>query len=122
MSGLGASVRNSFSASTAALVVAGALLVWFLARGTFGGRRAVTPATRAYLALRRLLFRRRGALASSVPPAEVARLFAQEVPAGGEDAAAVVDVYCASAFGGVEPAAETLAELMRRVRRLRRLA
>lgn len=122
LSGLSGSVRGSFSATTAALLIAAAVLVWILARGTFGGRRSVAPATRAYLALRRLLSRRRGSLASSVAPEEVARLFAEEVPAGREDAAAVVALYTASAFGGIEPEVETLAELSRRVRRLRRMA
>ena len=64
----------------AVLLVAGLL---FLAYGFLRRSSAVAPApTRAYLALRRLLARRRGALAPSVPPAEVARLFAAEVPEG----------------------------------------
>lgn len=122
LSGLGKVARDSFSAATAALLLAAALMVWLLARGTFGLRRAVSPATRAYLSLRRVLSRRRGALPASVPPEEVARLFAEEVPAARDDAAAVVAVYTASAFGGIQPAPETLSDLALRVRRLRKLA
>jgi hypothetical protein len=122
LSGLGKVARDSFSAATAALLLAAALMVWLLARGTFGLRRAVTPATRAYLAIRRVLSRRRGPLPASVPPEEVARLFAEEVPAARDDAAAVVAVYTASAFGGIQPGPETLFDLSRRLRRLRKLA
>jgi transglutaminase-like putative cysteine protease len=95
------------------------LLAFLLARRA-GTRPA--PATQAYLSLRRLLARRRGALPASTPPAEVARLFAENVPAGAGDAAAVVAVYTASAFGGVEPTPETLRALRERVARLRKLA
>jgi protein-glutamine gamma-glutamyltransferase len=122
LSGFGKAARDSFSAATVVLLLAAVLLVWLLARGTFGLRSAVTPATRAYLALRRALSRRRGAVLASVPPEEVARLFAEEVPAARDDAAAVVAVYTASAFGGIQPAPETLIDLARRVRRLRKLA
>jgi transglutaminase-like putative cysteine protease len=122
LAGLGKTVRDSFSPATAALVVAGALLVWLLARERLAVRRAVSPATRAYLALRRMLSRRKGALTPSVPPAEVARLFAEEVPAGRDDAAAVVEIYCASAFGGVDPGPEGVRELAFRLRRLKKLA
>jgi len=80
------------------------------------------PPTRAYLALRRLLARRRGALAPSVPPAEVARLFATEVPEAGADAARVVAIYCASAFGGSRLRPEVEQELGERLRRLKKLA
>ena len=62
-----------------------------------------------------------GAVPASVPPQEVARLFCEEVPAAREDAAAVVAVYCASTFGGIEPGRHELGELSRRLRRLRRL-
>ena len=122
LTGIGKTVRDSFSTGAAALLILAALLVWILARGRFSPRRAVSPATRAYLALRRILSRRRGALTPSVPPAEVARLFAEEVPAGRDDAAAVVAIYCASAFGGVVPGPEKVRELSVRLRRLRKLA
>jgi transglutaminase-like putative cysteine protease len=80
------------------------------------------PPTRAYLALRRLVARRRGGLSPSVPPAEVARLFAAEVPEGGPDAARVVAIYCATAFGGSSPRPEIERELGERLRRLKKLA
>ncbi|HEY6052166.1 MAG TPA: transglutaminase-like domain-containing protein, partial [Thermoanaerobaculia bacterium] len=86
-------------------------------------RRARIPnATRAYLRLRSLLGRRIGGLAPSVPPAEVARLFSEKVPAGAEDAQAVVKVYCDAAFGGRYPEDSVEAELTERLRRLRKLA
>ncbi len=84
-------------------------------------RRAVPAPTRAYLTVRRLLSRRVGRLAPSVPPNEVARLFAEAVPAAAEDARAVVKVYCESAFGGRETGKEIEAELGGRLRRLRKL-
>jgi hypothetical protein len=72
--------------------------------------------------VRGLLARRLGRLAASVPPAEVARLFSQAVPAGEEDARAVVALYCENAFGGREAFREAEADLRARVRRLRKLA
>ncbi len=57
-----------------------------------------------------------------MPPAEVARLFAEEVPAAREDAAAVVSIYCASAFGGVRARDGSDRELAERMRRIRKLA
>jgi hypothetical protein len=77
------------------------------------------PATQAYVALRRLLARKSGVVAPSTPPAEVARLFAEAVPGSREDARAVVAVYCASAFGGVEPGPDVVRQLTERVRRLK---
>jgi hypothetical protein len=47
---------------------------------------------------------------------------AREAPEGADDARAVVEIYCASAFGGVEPGPEGVRELSARVRRLKRLA
>ena len=78
--------------------------------------------TRAYLRLRSLLGRRMGGLAPSVPPAEVARLFSEKLPAGAEDAQAVVKVYCDAAFGGRYPGEGAEADLAERIRRLRKLA
>ncbi len=121
LSGLGRFARDSFTPSTAGLLFATALVAWLLVRGVFAPGRPLTPATRAYLALRRLLSRRRGAVPASVPPQEIARLFGEEVPAAREDAAAVVAVYCASTFGGISPRVEELTELRRRLRRLRSL-
>ena len=104
----------------AALLIAGLL---FGAYSFLRRTSAVAPApTRAYLALRRLLARRRGALPQSVPPAEVARLFAAELPEGGADAERVVAIYCASAFGGSRLRPEVERELGDRMRRLKKLA
>ena len=116
------SAREALSIQSviAAFLAAGLL---FLAYGFLRRSAAVAPpATRAYLALRRLLSRRRGGLAASVPPAEVARLFAAEVPEGGPDAARVVAIYCASAFGGARLRPEVEGELRERMSRLRKLA
>src|SRR5262249_57541004 len=101
-----------------AAVAAGLLVLLLLRRA--GAR--PSPATQAYLVLRRLLARRRGALPESTPPAEVARLFAREVPPAARDAAEVVAIYTASAFGGVEPTPEGLLQLRERIARLRKLA
>jgi transglutaminase-like putative cysteine protease len=122
LTALSQSARSLASAATAAMLLCAAGLAWLLLRGVSAWRAGVAPATHAYLSLRRLLGRRKGPVAPSVPPAEVARLFAEEVPAGRDDAAAVVAVYCASAFGGIEPGREELSDLAYRVRRLRRLA
>lgn len=97
-----------------------ALLAWL------GGRRlsrpTAPPATRAYLALRDLLARRVGRLSPAVAPAQVARLFAQSAPGGREDARAIVEAYCAIAFGGVTADDEIEHDLRERLGRLRRLA
>jgi transglutaminase-like putative cysteine protease len=86
-------------------------------------RRAPLPApTRAYLALRRLLARRVGAVSPAVAPAEVARLLADAVPQSRGDAFAVVDTYCASAFGGRPAVPGTERDLAVRLRRLKKLA
>lgn len=85
-------------------------------------RRRISAPTRAYVALRRLLARRVGGLAPSVAPREVARLFGEKTPAGAEDARAIVDVYCADAFGGQTADAQTQADMKTRLRRLRKLA
>jgi transglutaminase-like putative cysteine protease len=122
LTALSRSARSLASGATGAMLLCAAGLAWLLLRGVSSFRRAASPATHAYLSLRRLLGRRKGPVAPSVPPAEVARLFAEEVPAGRDDAAAVVAVYCASAFGGIEPEPATVRELSRRVRRLRKLA
>jgi transglutaminase-like putative cysteine protease len=110
----------SIQSAIAIVLVAGLLALAY----TFLRRTGVVapPPTRAYLALRRLLARRRGALAPSVPPAEVARLFATEVPEAGPDAARVVAIYCASAFGGARLRPEVEQELGDRIRRLKKLA
>ena len=86
-------------------------------------RPATSPATRAYLALRRLLGRRLGApIGPAVAPAEVARRFAAAAPASAGDARAVVEAYCEDAFGGRPTDPATARELRERLRRLRRLA
>jgi transglutaminase-like putative cysteine protease len=110
----------SIPSLVALLLVAGllGLAYEFLRRSSA----VASPPTRAYLSLRRLLVRRRGALPPSVPPAEVARLFAAEVPEARADAARVVAIYCASAFGGSHLRPEVEEELRERMRRLKKLA
>jgi hypothetical protein len=116
------SARELFSGSTAASLLAAALGAWLLVRVVTRARRALSPATRAYLALRRVLGRLTGEVAPSLPPAEVARLFAEAAPSGRDDASTVVEVYCANAFGGIEPDPDTVRDLSVRVRRLKKLA
>lgn len=89
-----------------------------------GARRrpAIPPATRAYIALRRTLARRVGSLAPAVPPAEVVRLFASSAPGSAEDARAVVQAYCESAFGGRATDPSIARELGERMKRLKKLA
>ncbi len=57
-----------------------------------------------------------------MPPAEVVRLFAAAAPESAEDAGAVVQAYCESAFGGRTTDAVTARDLRERVRRLKKLA
>ncbi len=102
------------------LALAGALLI--LGREWRRRRQRLPPATKAYVAVRGLLARRIGFVSPSTPPAEIARRFGESLPEAGEDASAVVEVYCASAFGGREVDPGTERELFERVRRLRRLA
>ena len=80
------------------------------------------PATRAYLALRRLLGRRVGGVGPAIPPAEVVRLFEAAAPGASEDAGAVVRAYCENAFGGKSTDPATVRELAERLRRLKKLA
>ncbi|HYB52986.1 MAG TPA: transglutaminaseTgpA domain-containing protein, partial [Thermoanaerobaculia bacterium] len=113
---IGASAgRWMFGASVAAAL-------WLLLAAYLKRLSRLPAATRAYLAARHLLERRLGFLPPSVPPAEVARLLGQSSPEAAEDARRVVTVYCASAFGGLEPDAQTLADLDERVKRLKKLA
>jgi transglutaminase-like putative cysteine protease len=113
------SARDVSPAGLAAVLGAG-LLGWMIWRGLSKARKRQGPATQAYLALRHLLTRKRGAVLPSTPPAEVARLFAEAVPGSREDARAVVAVYCASAFGGVEPDSNAVRQLTERLRRLKK--
>jgi transglutaminase-like putative cysteine protease len=102
--------------------VAAAAALFVLVREWRRRRTRVSPATRAYVALRDLLARRAGALSPAVPPAEIARRFADSAPAGADDASAVVRIYCASVFGGRELDPGSARELELRLRRLRKLA
>jgi hypothetical protein len=122
LTALRASVREAFTPDALAGLVAAGLAGWLALRLLSRARERHGPATRAYLALRGLAARRGATLAPSTPPAEVARLFAGEVPEAAADARAVVDTYCASAFGGIEPGPDSVRELSERVRRLRKLA
>ena len=62
------------------LVMAGLAYLLARRRGEPPAASRGRPAARAYLALRRLLARRRGIVPDSVPPEEVARLFGRELP------------------------------------------
>jgi protein-glutamine gamma-glutamyltransferase len=114
-------LRDALSPAAAAGFLAAGLIGALLLR-LFGRRERRSPATRAYLALRRLTACRSRAIRPATPPAEVARLFARDLPNGAEDARTVVEVYCASAFGGIDPDEEGVRDLSRRLRRLRKLA
>ena len=108
-----------FTAFLAAMILFVSSKLW---RGLRRRRARVPDTTRAYLRLRSLLRRRIGALAPSVPPVEVARLFSEKVPAGAEDAQAVVKVYCEAAFGGRYPEESVETEIGERIKRLKKLA
>ncbi|MEO8433065.1 MAG: transglutaminaseTgpA domain-containing protein [Acidobacteriota bacterium] len=106
--------------AAASLLVALSLLA--LLRSARMRRARVAAPTRAYIRLRGIAARRLGGLAASTPPAEVARLLGDAVPDAREDAAALVLIYCESAFGGREPAPGIESELGARLKRLRKLA
>jgi hypothetical protein len=105
-----------------AIVLLALAVIGLLALRGFARRPGTPPATRAYLALRRLLAHRVGGVGPSVAPAEVARLFEAVAPASGEDARAVVQAYCESAFGGRSTEPDTARDLRQRLRRLKKLA
>jgi transglutaminase-like putative cysteine protease len=108
--------------SKVAVVLFGLAALGLIALRGIVRRPALSPATRAYLALRRLLSRRVGRVGPGVAPVEVARLFEASAPASANDAHAVVAAYCENAFGGRPTDAATARELKERLRRLRRLA
>lgn len=112
--------KRELIGGAAALLAAAALAAAI--RGRTARRAVSPPATRAYLAVRRLLARRLGRLSPSVAPAEVARLFAEAVPEAGEDARVLVALYCESAFGGRETGRAAETDMEARLRRLRKLA
>ncbi len=118
LAALGQSARDVSPAAMAAVLGAG-LCGWLIWRVLARARKRHDPATQAYIALRHLLARKGAAVPASTPPAEVARLFAETIPGSRDDARAVVAVYCASAFGGVEPEPEDVRRLGEHVRRLR---
>jgi protein-glutamine gamma-glutamyltransferase len=105
-----------------AIVLLGLAVLGLLALKGWRRRPSTPPATRAYLALRRLLAQRVGRVAPAVPPAEVARLFAASAADAEDDARAVVEAYCDQAFGGRSTDADTARELRNRLRRLKKLA
>jgi transglutaminase-like putative cysteine protease len=105
-----------------AVVLLGLSVLALIALRGIVRRPALPPATRAYLALRRLLAHRIGVVGPGVAPAEVARRFEEWAPRSGEDARAVVGAYCESAFGGRTTDAATARELRERVKRLKKLA
>ncbi|HEV8609494.1 MAG TPA: DUF3488 and transglutaminase-like domain-containing protein [Thermoanaerobaculia bacterium] len=108
-------------AKVAIVLFALAVLGLLAARG-ISRRPGIPPATRAYLALRRLLAKRVGSVGPGVAPAEVARLFEVSAPASADDARAVVEAYCENAFGGRSTEPGTARELRERLRRLKKLA
>ncbi len=112
--------RGALGRLTVLSALAGALAL--LVREWFRRRRRLSPATRAYLALRGLLARRVGFVSPATPPAEIARRYGEAIPSARDDAAAVVATYCAAAFGGREADAQARRELERRLRRLKKLA
>jgi len=115
-------VRDLFSSrpwAVAAILVAIALAI-FARRHVV--RRPMPAPTQAYLALRRLTARRAGAVSPAVAPHEVARLLSSAIPQARGDAFAIVEVYCASEFGGRPPDESTEHDLRVRLRRLRKLA
>lgn len=106
----------------AVIVLLGLAILGLIAmRGVKLGPR-VPLATRTYLGLRGLLARKQGALAATVPPEEVVRLFEKAVPAATEDVRAVVAAYCEGSFGGREPAPGAVRDLRTRWRRIKRAA
>ena len=121
LTSFGRSARELLTPSNAAGFLAVGLAAWLLARLLLRRRGGKTPETRAYLALRDLLARR-GPVSDATPPAEIARRLAEQAPEGREDADAVVSLYTASAFGGVEAGEEERRELAARLKRLRKLA
>lgn len=108
------------AAAGAAAVVVAAVAAGLAIRLRRGRRRS--PATRAYLSLRRLHVRRIGALPESAPSGAVIRGFAGWGRQAGVIARRIVEVYRAEAFGGVPPPPETARELSRLVRQLSRWA
>ncbi|MGE5413820.1 MAG: DUF4129 domain-containing protein, partial [Syntrophomonadaceae bacterium] len=116
------SVREAFSPAAAAGFLAAALVGWLLWRAFRRVSDRRDPSTRAYLALRRIALQRGDRVVASTPPAEVVRLFSRRSPEGAEDARAVVETYCASAFGGIAPGPEAERELRARLRRLKRIS
>ena len=116
------SLREGFSASAAAgLLAAGATgwLLWSLVRRGLDRR---DTATSVYMGLRRLAARRGDRVLPSTPPAEIVRLFAARSEEAGREAGAVVETYCASAFGGIRPDHRAEQDLERRLRRLRKIS
>ena len=106
----------------AVVVVLGLAALALIAFKGITRRPAIPPATRAYLAVRRVLARRVGSVPPAVAPAEVARLLEASAPASVDDARAVVNAYCESVFGGRATDAATARELKERVKRIRKLA
>jgi len=104
------------------LAIAGAAAIAILFREWRRRRQQVPAATRAYLALRRLLARRIGHVSPATAPDEVARRLAEALPGADDDVRSVVRLYEASAFGGRDLDAEEEQDLERRLHRLKKLA
>ena len=108
---------RGFGAAAAGALAAAAILAALVRR-----RRRTAPATRAYLRLRAIHARRIGPLPASAPSGAVIRGFAGAGREAGVAARKVVEIYRAESFGGETPDPETVRELRRLVRILRRSA
>jgi len=117
--GIGAAVRASrrFAAAAAILLLAAAGMAAWARR-----RRRVSPATHAYLRLRRIHEKRIGRLPASAPSGAVIRGFAASGRDAGVAARRVVEIYRAEAFGGSPADGDAVRELRRLVRLLRKAA
>lgn len=117
------SLKGLFATRPGAAALALAALLLAALAFRLRRRRIRMPApTRAYLALRRIAARRVGAVSPAMAPAGVARLVADALPLGRADAFAIVEAYCASAFGGRPGDAAAERDLAERLRRLKKLA
>ena len=110
-----ARVHRGRAAAAAALALGAAAFLRLARR-----RRRVPPATRAYLRIRRLHARRFGPLPESAPSGAVIRGFARAGRGAGVAARKIVETYRAEAFGDAPPDVETVREIRRLVRALKK--
>jgi murein hydrolase activator len=115
-------LRSPEVARAAGIAVLGIGLAAAIALLARSRRRRPPPATRAYLALRRLHARRIGELPESAPAGTVVKGFAARGRAAGASARRIVEVYRREAFGGLPTAPEQERELRRELTKLARHA